>query len=176
VKHVFSGEVELLLDHEAMRWGRSLKYGDEVAIAVDSPIRGIVKHVVPWRERTVVRLVVGELQASDLTAGQRLFLKMTPGQDADDSPYPTDIDRPRTGTERVDWFLANMYCVCGVGKDICTGMFFTLASCNPNGCGAPQATREEVKVLIQKGFTDRQVWDALVKDRGTLMARPHLRK
>src|SRR5579884_1602208 len=27
--HTFSGELDFLLDHEAMRWGRSLKYGDK---------------------------------------------------------------------------------------------------------------------------------------------------
>lgn len=176
VKHVFSGEVELLLDHEAMGWGRSLKTGDEASIAVEPPIRGIVKQVIPWRERTVVRLVVGELQASDLNVGQRLSLRITPPKDPDAMLYPLDIDRSRNGAERIEWFLASTYCVCGVGKDTCTGMFYTLASCNPNGCGAPQATRDEIKVMIDKGFKDRQIWDALAKDRGPPMTRPHLRK
>ena len=31
--HVFNGEMELTLDHEAIRWGRSLKPGDEVHLA-----------------------------------------------------------------------------------------------------------------------------------------------
>jgi hypothetical protein len=52
---------------------------------------------------------------------------------------------------------------------------YTLANCNPNGCGAPNALREEVSMLIDKGLTDRQIWDALLlRDRGPLMIRPHL--
>ena len=69
-----------------------------------------------------------------------------------------------------------MYCVCGVGKDICTGDFYTLASCNPNGCGAPNGTRKDIGKLIDAGKTDKEIWDELVKDRGPEMTRPHLRK
>ena len=175
--HVFSGEMDVMLDHEAMRWGRSLKYGDQVELTSDPPIKAIVKSVTPWRERTQVRLVVGELQSSDLKSGQRIAMKMTwLSKEVDDSPYPTDLDRPRTKAERVEWFLASMYCVCGVGSDICTGDFYTLASCNPNGCGAPNQTRKEIGKLLDEGKTDKQIWDALVKDRGQEMTRPHLRK
>jgi hypothetical protein len=175
--HVFSGEMDVMLDHEAMRWGRSLKYGDQVELTSDPPIKAIVKSVTPWRERTQLRLVVGELQSSELKAGQRIGVKMAwLPKDVDDSPYPTDIDRPRTKAERIEWFLASMYCVCGVGDDICTGDFYTLASCNPNGCGAPNQTRKEIGKLIDAGKTDKQIWDALVKERGPEMTRPHLRK
>jgi hypothetical protein len=54
-------------------------------------------------------------------------------------------------------------------------MFYTLASCNPNGCGAPQATREAILALIDANKTDREIWDHLLKERGPLMLRPHLR-
>ena len=67
--HVFSGELELTLDHEAMRWGRSLHAGDTVHLSADPPIKAVVKAVTPWRERTVVRLVVGELESSELKIG-----------------------------------------------------------------------------------------------------------
>lgn len=175
--HVFSGEMDVMLDHEAMRWGRSLKYGDQIELTSDPPIKAIVKSVTPWRERTQVRLVVGELQSSELKAGQRIGVKMAwLPKEVDDSPYPTDIDRPRTKAERIEWFLASMYCVCGVGDDICTGDFYTLASCNPNGCGAPNQSRKEIGKLIDEGKTDKQIWDALAKDRGPEMTRPHLRK
>jgi hypothetical protein len=56
------------------------------------------------------------------------------------------------------------------------GDFYTLASCNPNGCGAPNQTRKEIGKLIDAGKTDRQIWDDLVKDRGPEMTLPHLRK
>lgn len=175
--HVFSGEMDVILDHEAIRWGRSLKAGDKVTLTADPPILAVVKAVTPWRERTQLRLVVGELQSSELKLGQRIGLKMpTPPKDVDDSVYPPDLGRKRTDDERVEWFLASMYCVCGVGNDTCTGHFYTLSSCNPNGCGAPNATRDELRALIAKGKTDKEIWDELRKDRGGIMLRPHLRK
>lgn len=174
--HVFSGELEVMLDHEAMRWGRSLKYGDSLELTADPPIKAVVKSVAPWRERTTVRLVVGELQSSGLRTGQRIGVKMPPpGKEVDESPYPPDIGRKRTDDERVEWFLASIYCVCGVGHDTCTGHFYTLASCNPNGCGSPNATRDEVRELIGKGKSDKEIWDQLLRDRGPLMLRPHLK-
>jgi hypothetical protein len=173
--HVFSGELELMLDHEAMRWGRSLRSGDVVDLLAGPAIAAVVKTVTPWRERTAVRLVVGELASADLKVGQRVGLKVTPpGREADESEYPPDIDRPRARADRVEWFLCSTYCVCGIRPDICTGQVYTLASCNPNGCGAPSALRQEVGELIDSGLTDRQVWDALLRDRGPLMTRPHL--
>src|SRR5262249_55847727 len=35
--HQYSGEMEFMLDHEAMRWGRSLKAGDTVTLAASPP-------------------------------------------------------------------------------------------------------------------------------------------
>jgi hypothetical protein len=173
--HVFSGELELALDHEAMRWGRSLQAGDTVHLQAAPPIKAVVKAVSPWRERTVLRLVVGELESSELKAGQRLALKMTPPAEAmEASVYPPDIDRPRTKEERVEWFLASTYCTCGVSKDVCTGHFYTLASCNPNGCGMPNSRREKVRGMIDRGMTDRQIFDAILKEAGPLLLRPHL--
>jgi hypothetical protein len=173
--HVFSGELEISLDHEAMRWGRSLRAGDVVHLQAEPPIKAVVKAVAAWRERTVVRLVVGELESSELRVGQRLKVVMTPPADPDEnSPYPLDIDRPRTKGERIEWFLASTYCTCGVSKDTCTGHFYTLASCNPNGCGSPRHRREEVGRMIDRGLTDRQILDELLKDSGPLLLRPHL--
>jgi hypothetical protein len=175
IHHVFSGELEVTLDHEAMRWGRSLKAGDEVHVQAEPPIKAVVKAVAPWRERTVLRLVVGELESSELKSGQRLKVKMTPpAEAADNDPYPLDLGRERTRAERIEWFLASIYCVCGVSKDTCTGHFYTLASCNPNGCAAPKHRREEIGKLIDKGLTDRQIFDELLKESGPLLLRPHL--
>jgi hypothetical protein len=173
--HVFSGELELALDHEAMRWGRSLAAGDAVQLQADPPIKAVVKAVTPWRERTVVRLVVGELESSELKLGQRLPLKMTPpSEEVENSPYPPDLGRPRSKAERVEWFLASTYCTCGVSKDVCTGHFYTLASCNPNGCAMPNFRREELARMIDKGLSDRQIFDELLKEAGPLLTRPHL--
>src|SRR5947209_2835486 len=78
VVHTFSGEMDLLLDHEAMRWGRSLKPGDKVTLQASPPIPAVVKDVHAWRERTQLRLVVNSFDLADLTPGQRIALKMTP--------------------------------------------------------------------------------------------------
>jgi hypothetical protein len=173
--HVFSGELEVMLDHEVMRWGRSLNVGDVVHLQVQPPIKGVVKAVTPWRERTVVRLVVGELESSELKIGERLALKMTPpAESIDTAEVPPDLGRPRSKADRIEWFLASTYCTCGVGKDTCTGHFYTLASCNPNGCGLPNARRDEIGGMIDKGMTDRQIFDALLKEDGPLLVRPHL--
>jgi Protein of unknown function (DUF3179) len=173
--HVFSGELEVALDHEAIRWGRALNAGDMVHLQADPPIKAVVKAVSPWRERTVVRLVVGELESSELKAGQRIALTMSPPPETtENSIYPPDIDRPRSQVERVEWFLASTYCTCGVSKDICTGHFYTLAACNPNGCGMPNHRREHLAKMMDRGMTDHQIFDELLKDEGPLLLRPHL--
>jgi Protein of unknown function (DUF3179) len=173
--HVFSGELDVVLDHEAMRWGRSLHAGDLVRLQAEPPIKAVVKAVTAWHERTIIRLVVGELESSELTIGQRLHLKMTPPPETvEASRYPPDIDRPRSRAERIEWFLASTYCTCGVRKDTCTGHFYTLASCNPNGCGMPNQRRDRVGKMIDRGLTDRQIFDELLKEAGPLLLRPHL--
>lgn len=173
--HVFSGELEIMLDHEAMRWGRSLAAGNNVELQATPPIKAVVKTVSPWRERTSVRLVVGELESSELKMGQRLTLKMTPPTELIETAVePPDLGRPRSKADRIEWFLASTYCTCGVGNDTCTGHFYTLASCNPNGCGMPNLRREEIGAMIDRGLTDRQIFDALLKESGTMLVRPHL--
>ena len=113
--HLFSGEAEVMLDHEAMRWGRSLRRGDRVTLATDPPITCVVKEVRPWRERTQVRLVANALDLSDLKQGQRVGLRMpAPSAAVEASKYPPDIDQPRARAERITWFLASIYCTCGV--------------------------------------------------------------
>jgi hypothetical protein len=171
-----AGEADVMLDHEAMRWGRSLRPGDKVSLAADPPIPAVVKDVRPWRERTQVRVVINGVDIAELKAGQRTALKMAPpAKDVEESDYPPDIGLKRTKEERVEWFLASVYCTCKVGGDICTGDFYTLASCNPNGCGAPNVTRKRIAELIDKGFDDKQIFDDLRAERGPLMTRPHLR-
>jgi hypothetical protein len=172
--HVFSGELEVVLDHEAMRWGRALQPGDQVQIHPEPVIKAIVKSVTPWHERTVIRLVVGELESADLKVGQRLHLLVPPRALRDDN-YPTDLDRVRSRSERIDWFLATIYCTCGVGGNTCTGHFYTLASCNPNACGMPNTMRAKIGELIDQGLTDRQILDTLLKESGPFLLQPHLR-
>jgi hypothetical protein len=174
--HRFSGEMDFMLDHEAMRWGRSLKPGDPVRLETSVPIPAVVKQVKPWRERTELRLVVAAADLGDLTAGQRLTLHMTPpAEEVDQASWPPDLDRPRTKAERIEWFLASIYCPCGVNGDTCTGDFYTLASCNPNACGMPHHMREVIAGKIDKGLTDHQILEELLKEQGPDLLRQHLR-
>jgi hypothetical protein len=174
--HRFSGEMDLMLDHEGMRWARSLKPGDAVRLQTPRPIPSVVKQVKPWRERTEVRLVVAAADLGDLTVGQRLALHMSPpAAEVEQAQLPPDLDRPRTRVERIDWFLASMYCPCGVNGDTCTGDFYTLASCNPNACGMPNVMRQAIVAKIDKGLTDRQIFEELLKEQGPDLLRQHLR-
>jgi hypothetical protein len=173
--HTFSGELDFMLDHEAMRWGRSLQVGDKVTLMASPPVQAVVKHVKPWRERTQLRLVADGFAQAELMAGQRLHLKMTPPPaEVDTAKLPPDLDRRRDRAERVEWFLSSIYCTCKIGGDGCTGHFYTLASCNPNGCGMPNHVRELVGDMIDKGLMDRQIFDELTKELGPDMYRPHL--
>ncbi len=170
-----TGEMDFLLDHEGIRWGRSLQAGDEVQLLADPPIKAVVKQVNPWRERTLLRLVVKGSDQADLTIGERLSLKMKPPTSAiEESPLPPDVDRPRSTEQRVEWFLASIYCTCKVGNDTCTGHYYTLASCNPNGCGMPGMMRKKVAEKIARGQTDRQIFEDLLREQGPLLIRPHL--
>jgi hypothetical protein len=98
-----------------------------------------------------------------------------PAAEVEDSPLPPDVDRPRASKqERVEWFLASIYCTCTVPGDGCTGDFYTLASCNPNGCGMPNRMRQVIAAKIDQGQTDRQIFEELLKEKGPELVRPHL--
>jgi hypothetical protein len=173
--HEFSGEMELMLDHEAMRWGRSLKIGDKITIQTATPIQGVVKQVRPWRERTQLRLVVRGYDQADLALGQRVGLRMPPlSREMDRALLPPDADRPRGKEERLEWFLATIYCTCKVREDTCTGDFYTLSSCNPNLCGMPNGMRKMIAARIDQGMTDTQILEELLKTQGPELLRPHL--
>jgi hypothetical protein len=92
----------------------------------------------------------------------------------DAADLPPDLDRPRSRQERIDWFLATIYCTCKVKGDTCTGHFYTLASCNPNACGMPNIMRKRVAEKIDRGLTDKQVLEELLKEQGPDLLRPHL--
>ena len=146
--------------------------GDKVTLQATPPIQALVKQVQPWRERTQVRLVVNSFDLADLTLGQRLFLKMTPpAREVLDAALPPDIDQPRSREERVEWFLASIYCTCKVGGDGCTGHFYTLASCNPNACGMPNHMRQVLAEKIDRGLTDRQIFEELLKHKPDVNAK-----
>jgi hypothetical protein len=173
--HPLSGEIEVMIDHEAMRWARSLKTGDSVTLAASPPIKGVVRDMRPWRERTQLRLVVAAADQGDLRLGQRINLKMTPPSAAvQEAQIPPDIGRRTDRHERIEWFLASIYCTCGVSGNVCTGHFYTLASCNPNGCGHPNYVRKEIGKMIDEGKTDEQIFEILLKEQGPKLLKPHL--
>jgi hypothetical protein len=173
--HALSGEIEVMIDHEAMRWARALKTGDSVTLAATPPIKGVVREMRAWRERTQLRLVVAAIDQGDLRLGQRVNLKMTPPSAAvQEALLPPDIGRRTDRHERIEWFLASVYCTCGVSGNVCTGHFYTLASCNPNGCGHPNFMRKTIGKLIDDGKTDEQIFEILLKDQGPTLLRPHL--
>ncbi len=95
--HIFSGEIDVVLDHEAMRWGRSLQPGAEVSLQVDPPISAVVRTVQPWRERTQLRLVLSGHDVADLKMGQRVRVKMpAPPREVQEALLPSGLDRPRS--------------------------------------------------------------------------------
>ena len=73
--HLYSGEVDVMLDHEAMRWARSLQPGTTVELVATPPINAVVKSVTAQRERTQLRLVVKCFDLADVCMGQRVQLK-----------------------------------------------------------------------------------------------------
>ncbi len=173
--HPLSGELEVMIDHEAMRWARSLKAGDSVTLRATPPIKGVVRDMRPWRERTQLRLVVAATDQGDLRLGQRVALKMAvPSVAVQEALLPPDIGRRTDRHDRIEWFLASTYCTCIVRGNVCTGHFYTLASCNPNGCGQPNFMRKEIGKLIDEGKTDEQIFGILLKDQGPMLLKPHL--
>jgi hypothetical protein len=180
--HALGGEMEVMLDHEAIRWGRYLKNGDKITLKSAGvtgdfkPIRAVVKKVQPWRDCTRLLLVTTSgLDQLDLTIGQRIRAVVPePPAALDQAEWPLDMDRPRSKEERLDWFMSTVYCPCGIAGDRCTGMFYTLGSCNMHGCGMPKFMRNVIGELIDQGKTDRQILDQLRQEYGPKLLRPHL--
>ena len=181
--HTERHELELMLDHEGMRWSRSLKPGDKVTLQTShsiQPMPAEVRGLRPWRERTQVLVMVDGLDGSPLTAGQRVSLRMAAPpvavKDGNDDRYPTGLGPSRGKPERIEWLVSNVYCSCMM-HDECAGHLFTLAACDAAGktpCGLAKRTREVISERIEQGYSDRQIFDELLKDRGTKLLRPHL--
>jgi hypothetical protein len=174
--HPESRELELMLDHEAMRWGRSLRVGDKVTLQMAKAVPAVVRRLRPWRERTQVLLEVEGADLSALTVGQRVPLRLATPPGADEENAPPGLGKSENKAERVEWLLSGVYCTCGM-HDGCAGHFYTLAACNagPNDpCGLAKRTRAEVAEMIDKGKTDQQIFEELLKERGPKLLRPHL--
>jgi hypothetical protein len=170
-------EVELMLDHETIVWGRSLEAGDEVILQAGDSIPAKVRQLRPWRERTQVLLGTNESDLSALEGGRRVMLKLShPPAATDDDMFPAGLGKSRSKAERLDWLVSSMYCTCGM-HDGCAGQPFTLAACDSVGktpCGLAKRTREEVAELIEGGVSDRQIVGELLRQRGPNLLRPHM--
>jgi hypothetical protein len=176
-EHPQSHEVELLIDHEALSWARSLHAGDNVNLVAGKSIPAEVRQLRPWREHTQVLLAIADPDAMALSAGRRLSLRLSsPPAEAEETELPAGLGQPRSKSERVDWLMSSIYCSCGM-HDACAGHFYTLAACDAAGktpCGLAKSTREEFSKLIDAGRTDRQIFDELLKTRGPKILRPHM--
>jgi hypothetical protein len=175
--HLLSGEIELTLDHEAIRWGRSLKSGDKVTLNLEKPVQASVLETRPWYERTRVTLVSIGRDLADVTVGKRLRLGMAePSAELLRSPIPLDAGRPREAAARAEWMLASTYCGCSISGDVCTGMFYTLAACNTMTCNMPNQIRKFVRPLFEKGLSDKEIFEQMEKEFGASIWKPHLLK
>ena len=152
-----SGEMEFMLDHEAIRWGRSLQAGRQ-GDAADRAAHPGGGQARPALARADAASPGGRRRRpgrADAWASGCCCGWMPPPPEVDTALLPPDLDRPRSREERIEWFLSSIYCTCQVKGDVCTGHFYTLASCNPNGCAVPNAMRKELAELIDKGLTDQ---------------------
>ena len=150
------------------------RYRDAIRYVHDEVVKGMNAGKDVWTLMREIKLPKG-LEIGDLKIGERLMLKMpAPSKEVQDSPYPPDLDRERTREERLEWFLSSIYCTCPVKGDRCTGMFYTLMACNPNACGTPSAMKKNIANKIDKGMTDRQIFEEMLKTYGPLLTRPHL--
>ena len=173
--HLLSGEIELTLDHEAIRWGRSLKSGDKVELNLGKDVEASVIEVRPWYERTRVTMASIGVNLSDVTVGRRIRLSIEePKAEVLKSPIPLDAGRPREAGARAEWMLASTYCGCTIHGDVCTGMFYTLAACNTMTCNMPNQVRKFVRPLIDKGMSDKEIFEGMEKEFGASIWKPHL--
>jgi hypothetical protein len=58
-------EVERMLDHEGVRWRRSLKAGDKVTPQAARPVEAEVRQLRSWRGRTLPLLAVSRANPAD---------------------------------------------------------------------------------------------------------------
>lgn len=171
-------EFELMLDHEAMQWARSLREGDRVILQVDAPISAVVRQLRPWRERTQLLLAADDpaTKVPELTADKRISLRLAHPPVAQDEPLPAGVGNSPGKPQRIEWIMASIYCTCGM-HDGCAGHVFTLAACDAgpgHTCGLARSTRQLLGELIDSNQTDQQILDRLRNERGPNLIRPHM--
>jgi len=173
--HAQTGEAEVLLDHEAMRWGRSVKPGDRVKLLLAPAVEAVVTDARPWNEKTRLTLATFGKDLADLHPGARVRVSVKePAADTLKAKIPPDAGRAREGAARAEWLLASTYCACSISGDGCTGMYYTLAACNGMTCGMPNRVRKFVSPLVEKGLADPEILERMEKEFGASIWKPHL--
>jgi hypothetical protein len=89
---------------------------------------------------------------------------------------PIGLDKPRSKADRVEWLMSSIYCTC-LMNDVCAGHIYTLAGCDAgpgHTCGLARDTRQQIAEEIDRGRTDREIFDALLTERGAKLLRPHM--
>src|SRR5262249_52652410 len=115
--------------------------------------------------------------AHAMAVGEQAFLRLAAPPPADDQMTAPGLGKSQVKAERIDWLMSGIYCTCGM-HDECAGHIYTLGACNPGPtepCGVAQATRAQLSSWIDEGRTDRQIFDALLKERGRNLLRPHMK-
>ncbi|HJT31014.1 MAG TPA: hypothetical protein VJ783_03025 [Pirellulales bacterium] len=165
-------EVEIMVDHETAAWARSLKAEDRVTIEAERSTPAVVRRLRPWRERTQLVL------EADLAAmpGERLNVRLASPPKLGDDDLPAGIGKSQEPAERLEWLMSSIYCTCGM-HDGCAGHFYTLAACNAGDekpCGLAKQTRQQLAKMIDKGLSDQQIVEQLLRERGSDLLRPHM--
>ncbi|MGH7137491.1 MAG: hypothetical protein ACREHD_17235, partial [Pirellulales bacterium] len=89
---------------------------------------------------------------------------------------PVELGKSSTKGERLEWLMSALYCTCAM-HDGCAGHVFTLAACKASHdkpCGVAKQTREQLEVMIDKGYTDQRIVEDLLAERGPNLLRPHM--
>jgi hypothetical protein len=174
--HADRGDVEVMLDHESLAWGRSLVPGDRVALRASNDTAAVVRQLAPWRERTQVLLGIEGTVAMAPAVGERVLLRIAapPAEVDDDLPAGPQFECTRH--QRAEWLVSAVYCPCQM-HDVCAGHFYTLAACDSGDkspCGMAVRIRKDVAQWIDQGRTDREILEELRKQHGANVLRPHM--
>lgn len=166
-------EIEVMLDHEAAAWARSLEAGDRVTIEADGSTPAVVRRLRPWRERTQLVL---EADLATMPGSGRLKVRLASPPKLGDDDLPAGVGKSHDPAQRLEWLMSSIYCTCGM-HDGCAGHFYTLAACNAGDekpCGLAKQTRQELAKMIDEGVSDQQILEDFLSQRGPNLLRPHM--
>ena len=139
--------------------------------------KALVMRARGWHEKTRLLLAVSGQELAGVQPGQRVGVVVPePAEEVRKAKLPPDRGLPRTRAERIDWFLSSMYCNCTIAGNGCSGMYYTLASCNVKTCGMPRRVTGMIGPMLDKGLSDDEVFELLEKRLGKGIWKAHLLK